>query len=141
MVLQVMELGEPDASGRRAPIPVEGKTETIDVDTVILAIGQRVNAEGIDGVELTRKGGLVYDKDTYMTAIRGVFAGGDCGNDKISIAVESIGDAKKSYLIVDAYLRGEEIKYEPNYYVTKKDVTPATFEDREENVPSDYGTA
>ena len=131
MVLQVMELGEPDASGRRAPIPVEGKTETIDVDTVILAIGQRVNAEGIEGVELTRKGGLVYDKDTYMTAIPGVFAGGDCGNDKISIAVESIGDAKKSYLIVDAYLRGEEIKYEPNYYVTKKDVTPATFEDRE----------
>ena len=94
------------------PIPVEGKTETIDVDTVILAIGQRVNAEGIDGVELTRKGGLVYDKDTYMTAIPGVFAGGDCGNDKISIAVESIGDAKKSYLIVDAYLRGEEIKYD-----------------------------
>ena len=131
MVLQVMELGEPDASGRRAPIPVEGKTETIDVDTVILAIGQRVNAEGIEGVELTRKGGLVYDKDTYMTAVPGVFAGGDCGNDKISIAVESIGDAKKSYLIVDAYLRGEEIKYEPNYYVTKKDVTPATFEDRE----------
>ena len=131
MVLQVMELGEPDASGRRAPVPVEGKTETIDVDTVILAIGQRVNAEGMNGVELTRKGGLVYDKDTYMTALPGVFAGGDCGNDKISIAVESIGDAKKSYLIVDAYLRGEEIKYEPNYYVTKKDVTPATFEDRE----------
>ena len=131
MVLQVMELGEPDASGRRAPIPVEGKTETIDVDTVILAIGQRVNAEGIEGAELTRKGGLVYDKDTFMTAIPGVFAGGDCGNDKISIAVEAIGDAKKSYLIVDAYLRGEEIKYEPNYYVTKKDVTVATFEDRE----------
>lgn len=40
MVLQVMELGEPDASGRRRPVPVEGKTETIDVDTVILAIGQ-----------------------------------------------------------------------------------------------------
>ena len=131
MVLQVMELGEPDASGRRAPVPVEGKTETIDVDTVILAIGQRVNAAGIDGVELTRKGGIVYDKDTFMTAIPGVFAGGDCGNDKISIAVESIGDAKKSCDIVDAYLRGEEIKYEPNYYVTKKDVTPATFEDRE----------
>ena len=131
MVLQVMELGEPDASGRRAPIPVEGKTETIDVDTVILAIGQRVNAEGIEGAELTRKGGLVYDKDTYMTALPGVFAGGDCGNDKISIAVEAIGDAKKSYLIVDAYLRGEEIKYEPNYYVSKKDVTAATFEDRE----------
>ena len=87
---------------------------------MILAIGQRVNAEGIEGAELTRKGGLVYDKDTFMTAIPGVFAGGDCGNDKISIAVEAIGDAKKSYLIVDAYLRGEEIKYEPNYYADQE---------------------
>lgn len=43
MILQVMELGEPDASGRRAPVPVEGKTEELDVDMVILAIGQAVN--------------------------------------------------------------------------------------------------
>ncbi len=131
MILQVMELGEPDASGRRAPVPVEGKTETIDVDTVILAIGQKVNAAGIKGVELTRKGGIIYDKKTFMTAIPGVFAGGDCGNDKISIAVESIADAKKGCQVVDAYLRGETIAYEPNYYVTKKDVTEKTFEDRE----------
>lgn len=131
MVLQVMKLGEPDASGRRAPIPVEGETKTIDVDTVILAIGQKVNAAGIQGVELTRKGGIIYDKNTYMTAIPGVFAGGDCGNDKISIAVESIADAKKSCEIVDAYLRGEEIAYKPQYYVTRDDLTPASFEDRE----------
>ncbi len=131
MVLQVMKLGEPDASGRRAPIPVEGETKTIDVDTVILAIGQRVNPEGIDGVELTRKNGIVYDKDTFMTKIPGVFAGGDCGNDKISIAVESIGDAQKGSLVVDAYLRGEKIKYEPLYYVQRTDLTPASFEDRE----------
>ncbi len=44
VVLQVMELGEPDASGRRRPIPVEGKTETIAIDTMILAIGQAVDA-------------------------------------------------------------------------------------------------
>ncbi len=131
MILQVMELGEPDASGRRAPVPVEGRTETIDVDTVILAIGQKVNAEGIKGVELTRKGGIIYDKNTFMTAIPGVFAGGDCGNDKISIAVESIADAKKGCQVVDAYLRGENIPYEPNYYVTRTDVTEKTFEDRE----------
>ncbi len=131
MVLQVMELGEPDASGRRAPIPVEGKTETIDVDTVILAIGQKVNAAGIDGLELTRKGGIVYDPDTFMTAIPGVFAGGDCGNDKISIAVESIADAKKGSQIVDAYLAGESITYKPQYTVKRNDLTPESFEDRE----------
>ncbi len=54
-----------------------------------------------------------------MTKIPGVFAGGDCGNDKISIAVESIGDAQKGSLVVDAYLRGEQIKYEKPYYVTE----------------------
>ena len=131
MVLQVMELGEPDASGRRAPIPLEGVTKTIEVDTVILAIGQKVNAAGLDGVELTRKGGIVYDPMTFTTALPGVFAGGDCGNDKISIAVESIADAKKSCQVVDAYLNGMTIPYIPKYYVTRNDITPATFEDRE----------
>lgn len=75
MVLQVMELGEPDASGRRRPVPVEGKTETIDVDTVILAIGQAVDATPFD-VDKTRKNAIAYDPDTFMTSIPGVFAGG-----------------------------------------------------------------
>ncbi|OUO76007.1 molybdopterin oxidoreductase [Blautia sp. An249] len=131
MVLQVMKLGEPDASGRRAPIPVEGETKTIDVDTVILAIGQRVNPEGFDGLELTRKNGIVYDPETFMTQIPGVFAGGDCGNDKISIAVESIADAKKGSQVVDSYLNGETIGYKPQYTVKRTDLTPASFEDRE----------
>ena len=43
---------------------------------------QKVNPEGIEGVDLTRKSGIVYDKDTFMTKIPGVFAGGDCGNEQ-----------------------------------------------------------
>ena len=131
VTLQVMELGEPDASGRRSPRPVAGSTEELDVDMVILAIGQAVNPEGIDGVELTRKKGIVYDKETFMTKLPGVFAGGDCGNDKISIAVESIADARKSSYVVDAYLAGETICYKPEYTVERKDITAKTFEDRE----------
>lgn len=131
MKLQVMELGEPDASGRRAPRPVEGKTETIDVDTVILAIGQKVNPVGFESLELTRKGGVVYDPETFMTSIPGVFCGGDCGNDKISIAIESIADAKKGSEIVNAYLRGETVRYQKPYGVERHDITEKTFEDRE----------
>ena len=86
VVLQVMELGEADASGRRRPVPVEGKTETIKVDTMILAIGQAVDASKFDDLDKTKKGAIAYDKDTFMTSMEGVFAGGDCGNDKISIA-------------------------------------------------------
>ena len=131
VVLQVMELGEPDASGRRAPVPVKGKTETLDIDTMILAIGQAVNPDGFDGLELTRKKGIVYDKETFMTSIPGVFAGGDCGNDKISIAVESIADAKKGCEVVDAYLNGEDVAYRKPYTVERDDITEKTFEDRE----------
>ena len=130
MVLQVMELGEPDASGRRAPRPVEGKTETLEVDTVILAIGQAVDGS-LFKVDKTKKGSIAYDKDTFMTSIPGVFAGGDCGNDKISIAVEAIADARKAATVIHRYLDGELIRYEAPYVVTRDDITEKTFEDRE----------
>ena len=130
VVLQVMELGEPDASGRRRPIPVEGKTETIDVDTMILAIGQAVDAEVFD-TDKTRKNAIAYDPDTFMTSIPGVFAGGDCGNDKISIAIEAIADANKAAIVIDSYLDGEAVSYEKPFFVERDDVTEKTFEDRE----------
>ncbi len=130
VVLQVMELGEPDESGRRRPIPVEGKTETIDIDTVILAIGQAVDASPFD-VEKTRKNAVCYDPETFMTSIPGVFAGGDCGNDKISIAVEAIADAHKASVVIDSYLNGEAVSYEKPFFVERDDITEKTFEDRE----------
>ncbi len=131
MTLQVMELGEPDESGRRSPHAVEGKTEELDVDMIIMAIGQQVNPEGIDGVEFTKKDSIMYDPKTFMTKIPGVFAGGDCGNDKVSIAVEAIGDAKKGSEVVNSYLKGDIIPYEPEYNVVRDDITEETFEDRE----------
>ncbi len=131
MTLQVMELGEPDASGRRSPKASEGCTEDLDADMFILAIGQAVNPEGITGVEFTRKNGIVYDKKTFMTKLPGVFAGGDCGNDKISIAIESMADAQKGSQVVHSYLEGKVIPYKPEYTVERKDITEKTFEDRE----------
>ncbi len=130
VILQCMELGEPDESGRRRPVPIEGKTETIALDNMILAIGQAVDASIFD-CDKTRKGAVAYDKETFMTSMEGVFAGGDCGNDKISIAVEAIADAKKASEIIDAYLNGETIRYEKPYFVTRDDITEKTFEDRE----------
>ena len=130
VVLQVMELGEPDASGRRKPVPVEGKTETLAIDTMILALGQAVDATVFD-CDKTRKNAIAYDPDTFMTSIPGVFAGGDCGNDKISIAIEAIADARKAADSIDAYLYGEVLKYEKPYVVERDDITEKTFEDRE----------
>ena len=130
VILQVMELGEPDESGRRAPKPVKGKTETIDIDTMILAIGQAVDAS-VFNFDKTGKGAVQYDPKTYMTSMPGVFAGGDCGNDKISIAVEAIADARNAAEMINIYLNGEEVGYEKPYFVTRDDMTEKTFEDRE----------
>ena len=114
--LQVMELGEPDASGRRSPVPVEGKFEVLDVDTVISAIGQRCALEGFEGLELTRKGTIVADEAVCTTNLEGVFAAGDATNRGPSIAVRAIGEANDAAAAIDAYLSGKAlIKAEPFY--------------------------
>ena len=78
-VLQVMELGEPDESGRRSPVPVEGKTVTIPVDLVIVAVGVSPNPlipSSVAGLEISKKGTIVVN-DQMQSAIPTLFAGGD----------------------------------------------------------------
>ena len=128
--LQVMELGEPDASGRRSPVPVEGKFEYIDVDTVICAIGQVISAEGFDGLEKTKKGTIAADEATFRTSLEGVFAGGDATNRGASIAIEAIGEANKAAAVIDSYLNGSETPYKKPF-VSEREVTPEMFADRE----------
>lgn len=127
--LQVMELGEPDASGRRSPVPVEGKFEYIDVDTVIAAIGQTINAEGFDEIEKTAKGTIAADNTTFRTSVEGVFAGGDATNRGASIAIEAIGEANKAALVIDAYLNGIDAPYK-RPFVSERVVTPEMLSDR-----------
>ena len=95
ITLQVMELGEPDASGRRRPVPVEGKTEEIAVDSVILAIGQKLVQGDVSELELNERGNIVADADFFTTSIDGVFAIGDATNRGASIAIEAIGEADR----------------------------------------------
>ena len=118
--LQVMELGEPDASGRRSPVPVEGKFETLDVDSVIMAIGQQTDINGLDGLELTRKNTIIADESTFMTNIEGVFAIGDATNKGASIAVAAIGEAHKAADVIDSYLNGYIVGYRKPFVVEKQ---------------------
>jgi glutamate synthase (NADPH) small chain len=80
MQIQRMELGEPDASGRRRPVPIPGSEYDIQVDTVVVAIGQGPNplaTKSTPGLELNRHGNIVADPQTLATSIPGVYAGGD----------------------------------------------------------------
>ena len=103
--LQVMELGEPDGSGRRRPVPVEGKTITLDVDYVIAAIGQKVVPAGLEGVELTGKGTISTDA-VMATNLPGMFAAGDATNRGAGIAIEAIGEADRAADAIHEYLTG-----------------------------------
>ncbi len=124
--LQVMELGEPDASGRRSPVPVEGKFEILDVDTVISAIGQRCALEGFEALELTRKGTIVADESFCTTNLEGVFAAGDATNRGPSIAVRAVGKANDAADAIDAYLSGKAL-IKPDPFYSKRKVEDIDF--------------
>lgn len=130
MTLQLMELGEPDASGRRKPVAIEGKTEYIALDSVIMAIGQKLDPTDFTAVELTERGTIKADEDTFMTDLEGVFAIGDATNKGASIAVEAIGEADRCVKVVDAYLNGDELDFRTPY-ISKRDDDRIDLSDKE----------
>lgn len=118
VLLQKMELGEPDASGRRSPVPIEGAVEELPVSTVIMAIGQGANLTGFEALEQTNRRTIAADESTYTTSIEGVFAIGDATNRGASIAIEAIGEAQRSADVIDSYLHGAVVGYKKPYMVT-----------------------
>ena len=106
-VLQVMELGEPDASGRRSPVPVEGKTVTLDVDQVIVAVGVSPNPlvpKSIDGLELGRKNTIAVN-DQMQSSRPEIFAGGDIVRGGATVIL-AMGDGRRAAASMDEKLRG-----------------------------------
>lgn len=121
-----MELGEPDSSGRRRPVPIPGSEYVLDVDTVIAAIGQNVESAGL-GVE-TNKDRLVVDPLTLETSVKGVFAGGDAVIGPASV-VEAVGAGIQAAESIHRYLRGLDLREgRAQDYPQAKDieVVPAT---------------
>jgi len=106
-----MELGEPDASGRRRPIPIDGSEFTLDADLVIPAIGQQPDVSTLAenaGLQLTRWSTIAVDPVTYSTDREGVFAGGD-GATGPRIAIEAVAAGREAAISISRYLRGEDM--------------------------------
>ncbi len=107
-VLQVMQLGEPDASGRRSPVPVEGQTVTLDVDQVIVAVGVSPNPlvpKSIKGLELGRKNTIAVN-DEMRSSRPTVFAGGDIVRGGATVIL-AMGDGRRAAAAMDKQLSGE----------------------------------
>lgn len=103
-----MQLGEPDASGRRRPVPVEGSDFVVPADMVILAVGQSPDVSCLgDKVGLDRWNNVAVS-DSMQTNIDGLFSAGDCQTGAATV-VEAVGGARKAAIAIDQYLRGEAV--------------------------------
>jgi glutamate synthase (NADPH/NADH) small chain len=109
--LERMELGEPDQSGRRRPVPIAGSNFTLPVDRVIVAIGNKSNPlvqKTTPGLETTRWGTIVADDRTMATSRPGVFAGGDIVTGGATVILAA-GAGKVAARSIDRYLKGESL--------------------------------
>ena len=103
MLLLRMELGEPDASGRRSPVPVEGDVREVEVDQVIVSVGVSPNPlipNSIEGLEVTRRGTLAVEEETLRTSIPLIFAGGDIVRGGATVIL-AMGDGRKAAAAMD----------------------------------------
>lgn len=108
-VLQVMQLGEPDASGRRSPVPVEGQTITLEVDQVVVAVGVSPNPlvpKSIQGLELGRKNTIVVN-DQMQSSRSEIYAGGDIVRGGATVIL-AMGDGRRAAANMDMQLRAEK---------------------------------
>ncbi len=129
-----MKLGDIDKSGRRRPLPIKGSEFTMELDTVIRAIGEQPDLSFLkegDGLEVSKWNTLVVNPETLATKRKGVFAGGDAVTGPTTV-VEAIGAGKMAAQSIDKYLRGENLARE--YSVTRPSVYIKPVELTEEEV-------
>jgi len=102
-----MRLGEPDERGRRSPIVIDGSDFTIDVDTVIMAIGTSPNPlikNTTEGLEVNRRGGIIVAEQTGATTKAGVYAGGDAVTGAATV-ISAMGAGKKAAKAIDSFIK------------------------------------
>jgi len=126
------KLGEVDNSGRRRPVPSPGTEKEISLDTLLVAIGERPDTEGLSdtGISINRTGSLKVDSRTLSTNQRGVFAGGDLVTGPNTV-VEAIAAGKKAALMIDRYLTNQELIQPVAAQLPEFYVEPAGDEDQE----------
>jgi len=102
-----MELGEPDASGRRSPVEVAGSEFVMDVDTVIMSLGTSPNpliSSTTEGLEINKRRCIVAEDETGLTTKEGVYAGGDAVTGAATVIL-AMGAGKKAAIAIDEYLK------------------------------------
>jgi formate dehydrogenase major subunit len=123
-----MELGEPDASGRRRPVKIEGSEFEIKLDIILAAIGQKTNVEFLDDLNnnldeklaLTKWGDIDADKKTLQTSVKNIFAAGDAVTGPATL-IEGISQGRKAAKSCAQFLAGLPLTGQPYEFISRKD--------------------
>lgn len=110
MRVQRMELGEPDASGRRSPVPIEGAIDEIEVDLVIVSVGVSPNPlipHAIPELEISRRGTIVVNEETMQSSLNDIYAGGDIVRGGATVIL-AMGDGRRAAAAMDKALSGQD---------------------------------
>jgi NADH-quinone oxidoreductase subunit F len=103
------QLGEPDASGRRRPIPIPGSEFELELDTLVVAISEQPDAQALQGLRTSKWGTLEVNPESGSAGRPGVFGGGDAIRGPSSV-IEAIADGKRAALMIDRYLSGKQLR-------------------------------
>lgn len=140
LLSQKMELGEPDDSGRRRPVPIEGSEHVIEADCIISAIGQDCDIFYLkedENIKITKWDNPVADEDTLQTDAPDVFAGGDCMTGPGTL-VEASGQGRRAAQSIDQFIRGEKIRISDDQWMEKIIGRIGAY-DKDEVVPNPKG--
>jgi glutamate synthase (NADPH/NADH) small chain len=112
VLLQVMKLGEPDASGRRSPVEIVGETELVEVDEVIVSVGVSPNPlipRSVEGLNVSKWGTIIVNEDTMQSDVPMIFAGGDIVRGGATVIL-AMGDGRRAAKAMDKWIRGEKVE-------------------------------
>jgi NADH-quinone oxidoreductase subunit F len=121
-------LGQPDASGRRSPVPVEGSEFEAELDTLVVAISEAPDSSDLARLPLGRWGTLAVNAESHASQLEGVFGGGDVVGGPGTV-IEAIAAGKRAALMIDRYVRGKLLKLLPSVSLPSVYIAPAGIVD------------
>lgn len=125
---EIMKLGEPDASGRRKPVPT-GETVVYEADKIIAAIGQKTVIGSITDIATDKAGNIIINEGAFTTSMDKVFAGGDAVTGP-KIAIDAVAQGRNAATVIDSYLKGRLVPHMEQKVITQQDLTAKDFADK-----------